>query len=155
MGLRVHQGLFLSKMHAWLCKSIQWLLLPLILHEHVTLFWRPLCFHSMPLHLFIFLFPLFLVALIILLTWPGIRSIVVDGWNFLLMTPLVLWVSWNYILLIVPKVLKCMLLYSIFLIILDLCIFYTNEVYRKLKLKDSTHTFYCKACCLWVSIFYF
>lgn len=44
-----------SNTHAWLCKSIQWLLLPLILHEHVTLFWRPLCFHSMPLHLFIFL----------------------------------------------------------------------------------------------------
>lgn len=42
------------KMYARWCKSIQWLLLPLISHEHVTLFSRPLCFQSMPLHLFIF-----------------------------------------------------------------------------------------------------
>lgn len=48
-----------SKMHARLCKSIQWLLLRLILHEHVTLFRRPLCFQSMPLHLFIFSPPFF------------------------------------------------------------------------------------------------
>lgn len=73
-----------SKVHAWLCKSIQWLLLPLILHEHVTLFWRPLCFQSMPLHLFIFFrhfsFSFLLARLIVLLTWPGTGSMVLVWW---------------------------------------------------------------------------
>ena len=100
-----------QQMHAWLRKSTQWLLLPLILHEHVTLFWRPLCFRSIPLHLFIFFSSIFHFAFF-QQEWEFCEHEYAEVQWYFFDGTIALWfwcfASWNYVLLSVSIVMKNM-----------------------------------------------